>query len=157
MNLSEHYSCGHPSPAACGRGLKPLEVVAKPREAGVARRVRAWIETINGGMTGISLIVARRVRAWIETAIGERTCTRTGVARRVRAWIETAALAQTLQPGLSPAACGRGLKQGFSRGRSDRPLSPAACGRGLKHVCTPRPRGRARFRIGKIDKMRIVA
>ena len=66
--------------------------------------------------------VARRVRAWIETltACSRRATVR--VARRVRAWIETSqhACNASAAPS-SPAACGRGLKQLWrSHGMRDR-------------------------------------
>ena len=43
---------------------------------GVARRVRAWIETLATAKKYWFSVVARRVRAWIETAAGmsKSTC-----------------------------------------------------------------------------------
>ena len=77
----------------------------------VARRVRAWIETLYltaqrsltlshavcvRGLKHLAKLsfvkracVARRVRAWIETYYLSARVLHPGVARRVRAWIET--------------------------------------------------------------------
>jgi len=35
------------SPAVCGRGLKPKEYIVPSMVCYVARRVRAWIETVS--------------------------------------------------------------------------------------------------------------
>ena len=55
----------------------------------VARRVRAWIETVRADLIITSSTVARRVRAWIETLNVYELIMNNIVARRVRAWIET--------------------------------------------------------------------
>jgi len=65
--------------------------------------------------------VARRVRAWIETMAAAAAAAAKRVARRVRAWIETPR--EPLRTPLeveSPAVCGRGLKQ-VKKGRAGRP------------------------------------
>ena len=102
---------GLASPVVCGRGLKHLERCGRPRRA-----------------------VARRVRAWIETLVRVRPLGR--VARRVRAWIETICTAKHPRDLRSPVVCGRGLKQ-EGRQRCWQPpwMSPVVCGRGLK-LCT---------------------
>ena len=56
---------------------------------GVARRVRAWIETLMLLFLLAQSLVARRVRAWIETQKIRVKGLKNIVARRVRAWIET--------------------------------------------------------------------
>ena len=80
------------SPAACGRGLKHRCTRASYRRCvSVARRVRAWIETVMAADRSLAPVpVARRVRAWIETISRSRDVqSGAQVARRVRAWIET--------------------------------------------------------------------
>ena len=59
-----------------------------------------------------TLRVARRVRAWIETLMSVAAMIWSAVARRVRAWIETFAALEIAAAAASPAACGRGLKHG---------------------------------------------
>ena len=79
-----------PSPAACGRGLKLIDLTGLNSGANVARRVRAWIETTSHRTRHTQDGVARRVRAWIETCASCGDIAQSGiVARRVRAWIET--------------------------------------------------------------------
>jgi len=55
--------------------------------------------------------VARRVRAWIETLRNQLRQEFDVVARRVRAWIETLSAHSSRSFSASPAVCGRGLKQ----------------------------------------------
>ncbi len=73
----------------CVRGLKPLPGTIPLGTQAVARRVRAWIETIKADDDYVFVSVARRVRAWIETCKVQSNVLWLGVARRVRAWIET--------------------------------------------------------------------
>ncbi len=77
------------SHAVCVRGLKHFGILQDHFLPDVARRVRAWIETLWSTLYYFIKQVARRVRAWIETLNGERVIKKTEVARRVRAWIET--------------------------------------------------------------------
>ena len=55
------------SHAVCVRGLKQKYADYINYLIKVARRVRAWIETINKSYNILGQSVARRVRAWIET------------------------------------------------------------------------------------------
>ena len=74
----------------------------------VARRVRAWIETLWMEYPYLNrLKVARRVRAWIETLKIAPMSMKLRVARRVRAWIETYNILDKLkkQEGRTPCAC----------------------------------------------------
>jgi len=77
------------SPAVCGRGLKLDLFRHFVRRLLVARRVRAWIETLRRARNDQGRCVARRVRAWIETTLENFRIRFGSVARRVRAWIET--------------------------------------------------------------------
>ncbi len=58
-------------------------------------------------MNDIEFFVARRVRAWIETILELPMNLSKDVARRVRAWIETiyGKFAQTVGKGRTPCAC----------------------------------------------------
>jgi len=71
------------------RGLKHLSDIKFSHRRQVARRVRAWIETLKLINKKKNPKVARRVRAWIETIHGISNGNGATVARRVRAWIET--------------------------------------------------------------------
>jgi len=71
-----------------------------------------------GTKLGTTGVVARRVRAWIETMLRNRKRRQRRVARRVRAWIETVNDDQTLGLWVSPAACGRGLKPDCTPGQT---------------------------------------
>jgi len=99
------------SPAVCGRGLKQKAIRQKSKPPVVARRVRAWIETGCQHIKKFCGCVARRVRAWIETKAVMSFNLANVVARRVRAWIETGWTPVRRRRILSPAVCGRGLKQ----------------------------------------------
>ena len=98
---------------------------------GVARHVRAWIET-------------HRAVPNLQAATSPATCGRglkqatiedhEATARHVRAWIETSKPAIFASAQVSPATCGRGLKLLQARTYVDRRESPATCGRGLKQA-----------------------
>ena len=100
--------CAARSPAARGRGLKQIPALIDDKYV-VARRARAWIETVAvpGELLGS---VARRARAWIETPDASDRSAGRRVARRARAWIETVFAAAAPASFGSPAARGRGLK-----------------------------------------------
>ena len=98
----------------------------------VARRARAWVETLIGeykteaeaslaarerGLKlsdryypGFGETVARRARAWVETWSNPYVIVRPEVARRARAWVETDVITSQLNIGPSLAARERGLK-----------------------------------------------
>ena len=112
------------SPAACGRGLKHADsrhrcrLIASPAACGRGlkqdpRRSVFW-----------QIIVARRVRAWIETLPPARcTCTAASPAacgRGLKHFIDMGGD----KARLSPAACGRGLKLCGS-GRHENPHAVA--------------------------------
>ena len=63
MDGNEHIR----SPAVRGRGLKLLLGEESLRSQEVARRTRAWIETLRWRHLSRNGYVARRTRAWIET------------------------------------------------------------------------------------------
>jgi len=63
--------------------------LGESKSAGVARHVRAWIETPIVPLPATVSEVARHVRAWIETSNRMMLPSFTNVARHVRAWIET--------------------------------------------------------------------
>ena len=64
---NEQCLCSGGSPATYGRGLKHNLLYVGDCVLGVARHVRAWIETEYRLSTGSYPGVARHVRAWIET------------------------------------------------------------------------------------------
>ncbi len=76
--------------------------------------------------------VARRVRAWIETISVDKITELEKVARRVRAWIETYPLTGGGNLTASHAVCVRGLKHLFTITLLLDGLSHAVCVRGLK-------------------------
>ena len=91
------------------------------------------LKLLNLGETRQRILVARRVRAWIETIyfmLPEYFC---NVARRVRAWIETFKRLSGTTTFWSHAVCVRGLKHETTIKHKDFLMSHAVCVRGLKH------------------------
>ena len=124
------------SPAVRGRGLKQQH-----RRHGqlpgvhVARRARAWIETILLFLhSHCSASPAVRGRG-LKRSAHRRRSPGAGVARRTRAWIETPRPRAHCRPWkTSPAVRGRGLKHHLRGAAAVAPVSPAVRGRGLKLV-----------------------